>query len=156
MNSLILRGGYSPNYEIKLQLHGQVNNPYIINIDKDYKTSSNIIVNDPYKDYNLVFKIGDSKYYWGLCLVPMGSIGTFGEVIKNTANVSRIMAYKYTAYTEIYFYSNRIGNTRFSNSLVTCDSSKWIDDGKSMHYNSTLYNLMKQVGTVVMCNVNPI
>lgn len=54
----LIRGGtdypYAP-FELKLQLHGKVSNPYAVSVKRNYKTSTNIfsIPNTPDRVYNV-------------------------------------------------------------------------------------------------------
>ena len=82
----LIRGGtaYSPSlFELKLQLHGQVSNPYSFSIKQNYKSHSEV-------PYNLKYSllVGDSGYgnfgVWNNGSFNTPPVYVFGDITPNT------------------------------------------------------------------------
>ena len=76
-------------YELNLQLHNKVSNPYTFNIDKNYNCYSNIKSQYNDNDYNLIIQVGEVSPGIGY-----NSNGTqIGSKIKDTTNLNVVTFY---------------------------------------------------------------
>ena len=83
-NTYIHGGGtaYLPSpFELKLQLHGQVSNPYSFSIKQNYKSSAEIRNIDD--NYDIIILVGNYEDMYGY--YPKYD---FGQLLKNTSGIN--------------------------------------------------------------------